>query len=183
MKLAKGFTLPKGMKVKPLGEHSGWGEDSPIADMRLMREGWRQVQSGNSIQHALGSPVWTEFNPPEVWARPHPSAADKYELRAETHGLHERDGSWYITEHIVIDKESGEEIRLGRTDWADWCHSGDLVFAKEGKLFRLGFDSPSLLPLAEARLLIDFSERTFRPLEPPKEYKKAWEGTGVERQR
>ena len=76
-----------------------------------------------------------EFNPPEVWAKPHPSAADKYELRAETHGLHERDGSWYITEHIVIDKELGEEIMLGRTDWADWCHSGDLVVCERGKAF------------------------------------------------
>jgi hypothetical protein len=173
MKLADGFGLPKRMTVKPLGKHSGWGEDSPIADMRLMRDGWRQVQSGKAVEHGIGSPVWIEFNPAEVWAKPHPSAGGKYELRAETHGLHERDGSWYITEHVVIDKESVEEVRLGRTDWADWCHSGDLLFAKEGKLFRLAFGSHGLLPLTEARLLIDLKERTFRPLEPPEEYKKA----------
>jgi hypothetical protein len=172
MKLAEGFELSRRIKVKPLGEHSGWGEDSPIADMRLVRDGWRHVQSGKPIEHALGSPVWMEFNPSEIWARPHPSAGREYELRAETHGLHERDGSWYITEHAVINRESGEEISLGRTDWADWCHSGDLVFAKEGKLFRLGFRGRRLLPLAEAKLLIDLKERTFRPLEPPEGYKK-----------
>jgi hypothetical protein len=172
MKMAKGFGLPKQITVKPLGEHSGWGEDSPIADMRLMRDGWRQVQSGKSIQHGLGSPVWMEFDPPEVWARPNPVDGGKYELRSETHGLHERDGSWYITEHVVINNESGEEVGLGRTDWADWCHSGDLLFAREGKLFRLGFGSQGLLPFTEAISLIDLEERTFRPLEPPEEYKK-----------
>jgi hypothetical protein len=170
MKLAEGFELPKQMKVRPLDEYSGRGEDSPIADVRLIRDGWRQVQSSKYIEHELGSPVWIEFNPPEVWAKQHPVAVGKYELREETHGMHERDGSWYITEHLIIDKESGEEIRLGRMDWADWCHSGDLVFAKEGKLFRLGFDSRVLLPLTEARLLIDLKERTFRQLKAPEKY-------------
>jgi hypothetical protein len=30
-----------------------------------------------------------------------------------------------------------EEIPLGRLDWADWDSNGDLLFAREGRLYRL----------------------------------------------
>lgn len=172
--LAKGFTLPRHVKVKPFGERPGWGEDSPIFDARLERDGWRRVQEGRPIRHKLGAPIWIELDPPEVWARPHPTS-HRYELRTETHGIHERDGAWYVTEHALIDKKAGARFELGRTDWADWCRSGDLLFAKEGALYRLGTVRGKLPPLTEARLLVDLSDSIFRPLEPPEAARK-WGG-------
>lgn len=166
MKPAKGFSLPRHVKVSPFGEYAGRGEDSPIVDARLERDGWRRVQAGRVVEHRLGAPVGFKFDPPEVWAKPHPSSP-RYELRARTNGLHELDGAWYITEHLVRDKQTRREIQLGRTDWADWLPSGDLAYASGGVLYRLGLTHGELPPPEDARPLIDLTDRAFTPLEPP----------------
>lgn len=140
MTLAEGFRLPSHVRVEPFGERPGWGEDRPIWNERLMRDGWALVQQGTAIEHKLGAPVWVTFDPPEVWSKPNHPLRGRYGLRMSIRGLHEREGTWYITHHAVIDRDSGIEHQLGRTDWADWCRSGDLLFAKDGRLFRLGFD-------------------------------------------
>lgn len=176
MTLADGFKLPKGIKVKPLGEHSGWGEDSPIVDQRLIRDGWNLVQHGDSIEHQLGAPIWVEFNPPEIWSKENPLKNKNYELREVTNGLHERNGSWYVTEYIVVDRNSKTTISLKKTDWADWCGNGELLFARDGKIFRLGFDQGGkLIPVENAKLLIDLSGREFEPREAPAEAT-SWHG-------
>ena len=166
MDLGEGFKLPSKVKIKPFGEGSGWGEDNPIFDTRLIRDGWRMLQEGEAIQHNLGDSVWVDFKPALVWSKPR----GRYELEMHVHGIQERDGPWYIVEHLVKDKKNGSTIELGRTEWADWCHSGDLLFAKEGKLFRLGVSGNGVISeLSSARLLIDLSDRTFKPVAPPTE--------------
>lgn len=172
--LAEGFSLPRHLKARPFGERPGWGEDSPIMDARLERDGWQKVQTARAVSHRLGAPVGITFDRPEVWARPHPSS-QRYELRSVTHGLHESDGPWYITEHAVIDRHARAEVSLGRTDWADWLPSGDLAYASGGSLYRLGLVNGELSPPADARLLIDLTDRAFRPLEPPADARR-WGG-------
>ena len=168
MTLADGFELPKQIKVNPFGEHSGWGEDSPVADQRLLRDGWDLIQQGKFTEHKIGGPIWIEFNPPQIWSKLNPIKDRNYELHEVTHGLHEHNGSWYVTGHIVVDNNTKEEISLGKTDWADWCSKGELLFAKEGKILRLGFDKNSKLNLLkDAKLLIDLSDRRFEPKEAP----------------
>jgi hypothetical protein len=124
--LAEGFQLPSFVKIKPLGQHSGWGEDSPIVDQRLLRDGWKLVQTGTTIEHGTKSRVWIEFETPAIWSRANPAKTRNYELRELTRGIREREGPYYITEHVVVRKNPKQEVSLGRTDWADWCHSGDL---------------------------------------------------------
>ena len=167
MAVADGFKLPSKLKIKPLGQGSGWGEDNPIFDTRLRRDGWRMLQEGEAIQHGLGASVWVDFKPALVWSKPHAASRGRYELQMHIHGMHERDGPWYVVEHLVKDK-NGSTTELGRTEWADWCHSGDLLFAQGGKLYRLGFSEAGVLnELSSARLLIDLSDRTFKPVAPP----------------
>lgn len=96
-----------------------------------------------------------------------------YERRCD---LSPSGGRLIYMEHAVADKESGASLRLGRTDWADWCHAGGLVFAKEGRLYRLGMVRGELPPPEEARLLVDLTARAFKPLEPP-EGARLWGGT------
>jgi hypothetical protein len=172
MQLAEGFKLPRNVHIQPFGESPGWGEDSPIVDVRLSRDGWRRVQEGKAVEHGIGASVWMELNPAEVWARPNPRLGARYELRMEIQGLHQRDGPWYIIEHAVSDQFHGSTVALGRTDWADWCQSGDLLFAKEGKLFRLGHSADGALnELERAKALIDVTDRTFKEVESPSEAK------------
>jgi hypothetical protein len=171
MQLAEGLKLPRHIRIKPFGAQPGWGEDSPIMDSRLKRDGWRIVQDGEMIKHGIGASVWIEFNPPGVWSRPHPFSR-RYELQLHVEGLHQRDGSWYITKHFIEDKTTGSRVALGSTNWADWCHSGDLLFARQGKLFRLGFSATGVLKQIDtAKVVVDLTDRTFREVAPPGEAK------------
>ena len=166
MQLAEGFSLPPNIHVKPFGERPGWGEDNPISDARLSRDGWQMMQEGEAIQHSLGDAVWVDFKPALIWTK----QRGRYELEMHIHGIHERDGPWYVVEHFVKDKNTGSTVELGRTEWADWCRSGDLLFSRGGQLFRLGFSDTGVLnDVSSATLLIDLSDRTFRELAPPSE--------------
>ena len=50
-------------------------------------------------------------------------------------GFLERGGPWELTEYRVV-KEEQVLFDLGRTDWADWDRGGDLLFARDGRLYR-----------------------------------------------
>lgn len=172
MSLGEGFKLPNGITIISLGEHSGWGEDSPIIDQRLLRDGWSLLQRGKHVKYNFDSPVRMAFNPTEIWAKANPKQNRPYDLREVTSGLHERDGSWYVTEHIIVDRSTEATISLGRTDWADWCSNGELLFAKDGIIYRLGFGKGGrLIPIEDAKLLIDLNDRKFEPKEAPAEAK------------
>ncbi len=172
MQLAEGFTLPRAVQIKPFGERPGWGEDSPIMDVRLSRDGWRKVQEGKAVEHGIGASIWMEFSPAEVWTRPHPISGARYELQMRIQGLHQLDGPWYIIEHVISDRVSGSAVTLSKADWADWCRSGDLLFAKDGKIFRLGYSRDGTLDqLESARPLIDLTALTFKEVEPPSQAK------------
>lgn len=71
----------------------------------------------------------------------------------------------------MVNQTNGSTIALGRTDWADWCRSGDLLFAREGKLFRLRYSAGALDELERAGLLIDLTERTFIEVDAPSQAK------------
>lgn len=166
MALADGFKVPSRVQVTTLGRCSGGGEDGPIMHMRLERDGWQLLQTGEEEQHSLGDAVWIEYTPALVWAKK--QARGRYELQMHILGLHERDGPWYVIDHLVRDKQDDSTLKLERTEWADWCHSGDLLFARQGRLFRLGFsDEGELNDLAAAKVVIDLNDRSFVEVEAP----------------
>jgi len=79
--------------------------------------------------------VLVEFDPPIVWEKRNPRWPDAFTLQMTVTGIKERNGPWYLTEHTII-SVSGERRSLGRSEWADWSHSGDLLYSKGGSLFR-----------------------------------------------
>ena len=52
-------------------------------------------------------------------------------------GINQRGGAWYWIDYAVLDRAGVTLLDLPHTDWADWDR-GDLVYAREGKLFRVG---------------------------------------------
>ena len=172
---ADGSQIPQDVKVALL-PNAGRGEDDPTFRAKMSRDGWTLVQEGEWIQHESNSGIWWTADPAETWHKPHPDRQRTCALQMRTHGIHERQGSWYVTSYELIDR-TGRVIRdLGRADWADWDASGDLLVAAAGKVSRTSIGSGSKFDLyATARDLIDLSGLTFEPREPVLEAKQ-WAG-------
>ena len=143
MALADGFRLPRRFAVVPLWENAGWGEDDPIRMMRMQRDGWPFVQDGQqgirwhepSARRSASSTAET----PEIIGEAHEHARGPPLHAADRrHGRFERDGRSNLE---TADDRSGPDhgvLRdLGRIDWADLDHNGDVLWAWAGKLWRL----------------------------------------------
>ena len=149
MRLAEGFTTPDGFEVKPLGEHSGGGEDEPILTTRLERDGWVVTAPGERSRYSRSASMSYSFDPPRSLEKP--LRRQDVRLRVSTHGLGEQGGTWYVQTGQLMEP-AGVLEDLGRIDWSDVDHNGDVLFARDGRLFR-----------RTQRQL-----RTGRVLEPPK---------------
>lgn len=167
MNLTDKFTLPKFVKVCSLGEYSGRGEDSPILDYRLSRDGWTLTQEGKSHWTNYKGPVHFRYDPYQIYDKPNPKKQIPHTLREMTMGVGEEQGSSYVIEYQLINNDSGNKMTIGRADWADWCHSGDLLYAKDGRIYRLGFEKKKLKPIEESKQLIDLRDKVFTEKAPP----------------
>jgi len=168
MELAEGFVLPKNVRIKQCGFSSGGGEDSPVFDLRLRRDGWRRMEESKLTKHGINAKLSWTYDPPLTWAKTSPVKTSN-ELQMLIHGVHQRDGAWYLIEHILIDKITGSSFSLGPTDWADWDRDGDLLFAKDGQLFRLSRVKDKLEELNQSKLLIDLNDQKFANMPPSAE--------------
>lgn len=168
MELAEGFKLPKRFRIQPLWEHSGWGEDSPINDMRMERDGWIVLQQGKRVEKK--GTISYAYDPPWIYAKRFSRQKKSFELHWLTLGYHERQGPWNV-EEFLIKQPKGEDIELGRLDWADVDSNCDLLFAKEGCLYRLSPDNRSANPydIKRAKKLCDFTASKFSPMAPSAE--------------
>lgn len=141
--------LPRRFSVEALGAHAGAGEDFPIWGLRLLRDGWTFDQDGAAREHRLDAKLWIEYDPPHIYSRRHPRKAD-VRLEMRLRGLQAKDGPWWVTDHAVV--SSTGTVLLEGTDWADYDRRGDLLFSREGKLFRAAAGDVS-----RAREIADFS--------------------------
>jgi hypothetical protein len=134
----------------------------PIFEDRMVRDGWTLTQA--ATWHA-DRKAWRRANPPEIWTKPHPRRPRTWLLQMRTVAKLERQGPPLTTEYAVVDKAGAILTDLGRTDWADWQSSGDLLYARKGKIFRDRMQSPHDI-VATARPLVDLSMLRFEPREP-----------------
>jgi hypothetical protein len=165
MLLGEGYSLPRSMRVQPFGANSGRGEDDPVWSMRLQRDGWTQVEFPIKTKDDFGQKVWYEFDPPIKWHKFSPKS--KYvTLEMSILGVKERDGPWHIIEHNLL-RRDGTIDKIGRSDWADWSHSGDLLFAQGACLFRVPYKGGVLSPIESCEQIADFSHHKFEAFESP----------------
>jgi hypothetical protein len=77
--------------------------------------------------------VW-EFTRPITYEK---TSKGGRRLRMLIKGMSQKNDAWYWVDYDVLNDSEELLFTLPRTDWADWDGDGDLVFAKDGKLFRL----------------------------------------------
>lgn len=167
MKIADGYPLPRSLKIKPFGEYSGRGEDDPVWSTRLKRDGWTLINFPTTVDQDFQAKVTWELSPPITWRKPNPKWPKRYELEMSYAGIGERNGAWYMTEHSLV-RDKTHFDKIGKSDWADWDRSGDLLFAMDGCLYRLGCENGVLKDLEDATKVSVFTTMKFESREAPK---------------
>ena len=170
--LADGFRIPRTIAVNPLGNYSGRGEDDPIWSIRLERDGWLLKRKGKYRENKGTPRIWIEYIEKELRVK-HQGA---WTLEMLFAGIREVDGPWYVMEYRVVDQQGNVALDLGRTDWADWSRDGDLLFAKDGCLFRARMNKRT--GPAQSKKLIDVRTLKFEPVAPKPETTR-WGGQPV----
>lgn len=125
---------PPGVQVLPLAFTSG----DQLLPLRLVRDGWTLTTPGDV--HEDGSV------PRGCLVRPSRRQPHQLQL-AFDHQVARYSLTGATTQPAV------DEVLVGAS-WADWDHDGRLVFARDGKLFRLRGEHP-----AQVQLVADFHDR------------------------
>lgn len=160
--LLDGFNVPESFCVRPLGERPGWGEDEPINSMRLQRDGWVIAEPGKFSDYLSKGPYAFVVNPPQVIEKPAAGGL----LKVSLHAIGERSGTSYVQNAQLDDVSNARSVDLGRVDWADVDHSGDVLFAKDGRLYRLR--PPTIdIEATKPQLVADLNELSFVAREAP----------------
>jgi len=126
------------------------GENNPT--------GWTlQQQGGDGRAHTEEMRV--VFSPPWQYTKPNPLDRSRV-LRCDHLGMFEVNGPSRVKSYRLL--EGKTDTDLGRLDWADWDHSGALLFAHDGRLFRKKFNG-------EQYEVADLRKHTFRSIVSPRE--------------
>ena len=167
--VAEGFSLPEWLTIGRIDRNS-WNEYDPFSpwSRRLAREGWKLTDYPSKTKDEFGSKVMIEFDPPVTWQKAHPLLPEDFTLQMSLVGINERNGPWHLIDHIVTGK-NGYVGKIGRSDWADWSQTGDLLFSQSGCLYRLGYKKGALGPIEASREIADFSCLEFQQCEAPAE--------------
>lgn len=140
----KRFKLPANMRVELIGNDVSNNRDRDLLHKRLTRDGW----SGGDKEYIR---VKSEYC---------------LKMMIEPHGTN--DGEWqanpYATRFEISFLKNDFLFSLNFLDWADWDKNDDLLFARDGKLFRLKSQDILKGDIALAKMLIDLSPLQFRPL-------------------
>jgi len=150
----------------PVRRPPGWGEDDPVWSERLLRDGWKLISYPTGTKDDFGAKVSWEPSPPIIWRKPNPACPQRYSLDMAIVGIREQAGPWYLTEHAVT-RENGDLDKLGRSEWADWSHTGDLLFSINGCLYRVPCIKKILAPLEDAVKVADFTNLKFELIKAP----------------
>ena len=153
--------LPQNLKVEP--NPDAYGEDSPIYDIRLLRDGWelRQELECHEVKKAYVT------DKPEIYTKSH---ADKSLNLLMITSNNSPDGITLVSEFSLELPEYGVQYPVSDATWADWDQRGRLVFVKEGILFAADVDESGVFIPVQIE---DFNDDEPEAIESP-EWAKKW---------
>ena len=141
-----------------------------------LRRGWELIEKPEKIieqppglswqktDDSPGSKIWLTYDSPRSYQR----VFENDILRMLIRGYGEKNGPNAVIEYSFKAKKSEDWFDFGRLDWADWDKNGDLLFANEGKLYRVKRTSKSAYDLEKATELADFNNLKFEEKVAPK---------------
>lgn len=134
--------LPKGFEVQQqrtdyasIFHEPGWGS-------RLVRDGWT-LEGKNAAYKS--SPV-----------------NENTVLCMQIVSVGAAQKPWYDIDYFIVDAQGKDMCVLENVGWADWDKNGDLLYTKDGKVFRVNGDDGG-----EGTELIDLSDMSFEKIRSP----------------
>lgn len=119
-----------------------------MRDEKLWRTGWRRVQK-----------------PPEIWTKASPDGQHLLEMHSSLIGPGKPPPTdWPYDLAYTVRRKSDLVTDLAGATWADWDHRGDLVFARDGRLFRQGSRQQ---PPAAPQQIADFNDHRPQSMRAP----------------
>ena len=137
------------------------GEDGSIWHELLARQGWVFVEEAVWSDYEQFKGYAWKAKTPELWRKTHSNKKLVLEMAIEAIG--KRNGTWYVSRYRVLDASLEEVLDLGELDRADWDTTGDLVYAKQGVLFRQRFSNSRG---TEPKQIADFTRNRLTAIEP-----------------
>ena len=139
--------------------------DLEMSLKRLAREGW-EIQRGERSKLPRTDRYSEIFDPPIVQTK---VLRRGLKLVVEMHATQEANGRPYVETASVKGEDGATRLDLGRVDWTDVDHRGDILIASNGCLRRLKLSALGDAPGSEANtmLIADLNSLRFRPLQTP----------------
>ena len=134
---------PRGLIVRSNPE--AYGEDYPIYDIRLRRDGWVTTQEGSYPWEGRGP----RTEKAEVRQKPNRAGTMTLRMTLDAVDFAEYGGP-YVTSYRIL-RPGGAEIPVDGASWADWDQQDRLVFIRDGKVFEgeVAADGLRIAELAE----------------------------------
>lgn len=160
MELAPGFSVPDRFTVLPFATHAPGDANEALSALRLRRDGWTRQSVGKIVRSNDTSGALYRYDPPQRWVKD--SATQAVSLTMELLGFGQPpQGPWRVQRFTVTIKN--RDIDLGACDWADLLANGDVLFARDGAIYRIRHRSRT----AQAQQLIDLKGNAFTNVETP----------------
>jgi hypothetical protein len=72
-----------------------------------------------------------------------------------------------VIDHEIVSDNGTSLLKLTQTNWADWDSNGDLLYAKDGTIFRLSLKRADKFSSKATKELVDLTEQNFKPVVAP----------------
>ncbi|CAI3926893.1 unnamed protein product [Commensalibacter communis] len=164
--LADGFSVPSSIRVKPFGEQSGKGEDWPVYYHRQCRDGWIMIQEGKCHRASADMTYFWYFDPVMIFEKVNKNG---FKLQQIWRWIGRQNKPHLESDYVILDPNTRIRLQLENLTWADW-DQGNLVFAKNGCLYRLSCSKKGHFPPVEEqffKLIYNFRKNSFAPLKAP----------------
>lgn len=163
--------LPPGLTVSPIADWAGRGEDSPIEDARMVRDGWEHVSKGKRSEYGKVPGYAWHFEAPEIIQRASPRPMKSaVHLRRLLRAIGESNGPWNVEDFELCAPDGTVLRQFTACGWADWLPNGDLAFALNGRLYQLPaaqINTKTSDPTDGAKLIADLSDMRFENIKAP----------------
>jgi len=174
------FHIPKKIKVIPVGKGLNLNYNEQIDKIKSEKSGWKLFSEGKvtedpgyysvNKEKQKNAKMWWIVDPPHVFTKEFRfSEKAAVIMEYQIKGYHVRNGPSVLGNYLIKNTGMDINIDLGEADWADWDKNGNLLYSKEGKLFRLKQDMKlkEIYDIDKSVMIADFSGLKFKSFAAP----------------